>query len=179
MSAQKTKSQSPKGKRGKGKPQGLNPKQLRFVKEYLVDRNGAQAAIRAGYSKHTARTIANELLTKPDIRAAVDKGEEEITKSTELSRDYVINGLMANAERAMQYREVLDKDGKPTGEFRYEGQVANKSYELLGKAIGIFVDRQKIEYDEATLSALLNSMPPELADAMRRELALALSRKRG
>jgi hypothetical protein len=36
---------------------------------------------------------------------------------------------------------VLDRDGRPTGEYRYEGQVANKALELLGKEIGMFVDR--------------------------------------
>ena len=177
MSAQATK--SPKGQYGKGKPQGLNPKQLRFVKEYLVDRNGAQAAIRAGYSKHTARTIANQLLTKLDIRAAVQKGEDELTKSTQLSRDYVINGLMANAERAMQYREVLDKLGNPTGEFEYQGQVANKSYELLGKTLNMFTETRRIEFDEATLNAILSGLPAGLGEAVRAELSRIISSKRG
>ena len=35
--------------------QALTPKQQRFVEEYLVDLNGAQAAVRAGYSVHTAK----------------------------------------------------------------------------------------------------------------------------
>jgi phage terminase small subunit len=32
----------------------LTPKQRRFVDEYLMDLNATQAAIRAGYSTHTA-----------------------------------------------------------------------------------------------------------------------------
>lgn len=176
MSAQATK--SPKGQYGKGKPQGLNPKQLRFVKEYLVDRNGAQAAIRAGYSKHTARTIANQLLTKLDIRAAVQRGEDELTKSTQLTREYVINGLQANAERAMQYREVLDKDGKPTGEFKYEGQVANRAYELLGKTLNMFTETRRIEFDEGTLNAILAGLPAGISEAVRAELGRLISSKR-
>lgn len=153
----------------------LTLKQKRFVSEYLVDHNATQAAKRVGYHPKMAAV----LMAKHSIKEAVRKEEERLKEKTELTREYVLSGLMANAERAMQYREVLDREGRPTGEFVYEGNVANRSYELLGKALGIFVDRQKIEYDEATLSALLNSMPPELADAMRRELALALSRKRG
>ena len=47
----------------------LTPKQQRFIEEYLVDMNGTQAAIRAGYSAQTARAIASENLRKPAIAA--------------------------------------------------------------------------------------------------------------
>ena len=40
----------------------LNRQQQRFVEEYLVDLNGTQAAIRAGYSAKTANPAA----AKPD-----------------------------------------------------------------------------------------------------------------
>ena len=45
----------------------LNDKQEMFCREYLVDLNATQAAIRAGYSDKTARKIGSENLTKPDI----------------------------------------------------------------------------------------------------------------
>ena len=43
----------------------LTAKQARFVEEYLVDLNGTQAAIRAGYSPKTAAATASRLLRKP------------------------------------------------------------------------------------------------------------------
>ena len=43
----------------------LTDKQRRFVEEYLVDLNATQAAIRAGYSKRTARQTGAENLSKP------------------------------------------------------------------------------------------------------------------
>ena len=49
----------------------LTPKQQRFVEEYLIDLNATQAAIRAGYSKHTAHSIGHENLSKPEIVAAL------------------------------------------------------------------------------------------------------------
>lgn len=49
----------------------LTAKQARFVQEYLIDLNATQAAIRAGYSKKTAKSIGQENLTKPDIHAAI------------------------------------------------------------------------------------------------------------
>lgn len=39
----------------------LTNKQKLFVKEYLIDLNAAQAAIRAGYSKNTASDIGSQL----------------------------------------------------------------------------------------------------------------------
>ena len=41
----------------------LNPKQKRFVSEYLIDLNAKQAAIRAGYSPKTAEVQASRLLS--------------------------------------------------------------------------------------------------------------------
>lgn len=51
----------------------LNPKQARFVTEYLVDLNGAAAAIRAGYSENRAKQAAYELLEREDVKAAIDE----------------------------------------------------------------------------------------------------------
>ncbi|MES2620231.1 MAG: terminase small subunit [Bacteroidota bacterium] len=47
----------------------LNERQKRFCEEYIACKfNGTQAAINAGYSEKTARSIAAENLTKPDIQ---------------------------------------------------------------------------------------------------------------
>ena len=54
--------------------------------------------------------------------------------------------LIENANRALQVEAVTDREGKPTGEYRYEGSVANRALELLGKEVGMFVDR--IEADQ-------------------------------
>ena len=38
----------------------------------------------------------------------------------------------------------LDKERKPTGEYRYDGNVANRALELLGKQQGMFIDRHEV-----------------------------------
>ncbi|WP_259343218.1 terminase small subunit [Bordetella avium] len=53
----------------------LIAKQRRFMEEYLVDLNATQAAIRAGYSKKTARQIGEENLSQPDIAKAVQEAQ--------------------------------------------------------------------------------------------------------
>ena len=74
-------------------PMKLTPKQARFVQEYLIDLNAAQAAIRAGYSAKTARVIGHENLTNPDIAAAIEKAMAERAERTRLTADWVIDEL--------------------------------------------------------------------------------------
>ena len=51
---------------------------------------------------------------------------------------------MENVERAMEAIPVLDAAGNPTGKYVYNGNVANRALELLGKEQGMFVDRKEI-----------------------------------
>ena len=59
----------------------MTPKQALFVKEYLVDLNAAQAAIRAGYS---SKTSAWRLLRHREVAAAVAAAKAE--RSAKLDR---------------------------------------------------------------------------------------------
>lgn len=69
---------------------GLNDKQRQFCAEYIVDLNGTQAAIRAGYSAKTARAIAQELLVKPEVVAKVQALMDERASRTQVTADRVI-----------------------------------------------------------------------------------------
>lgn len=71
----------------------LKAKQQTFCEEYLVDLNGAQAAIRAGYSEKTARTIASELLTKPNIQDCIQQLMDKRSKSTEITAERVLQEI--------------------------------------------------------------------------------------
>ena len=62
-------------KGGDGK---LNERQRRFADEYIISRNATQAAIKAGYSDKTARSIGQRLLTKVDISEYIKKRTEEL-----------------------------------------------------------------------------------------------------
>lgn len=68
----------------------LTDKQARFVEEYLIDLNATQAAIRAGYSADTAKSIGSENLTKPDIQIAIEKAQSERSKRTQITADMVL-----------------------------------------------------------------------------------------
>lgn len=66
----------------------LNEKQKKFTLEYLIDNNGTQAAIRAGYGAKNARQQASDLLTKPYIQDEIKKyiGIMEIRTSINAER---------------------------------------------------------------------------------------------
>jgi phage terminase small subunit len=98
-------------------PMKLTPKQARFVQEYLIDLNAAQAAIRAGYSAKTARVIGHENLTKPDIAAAIKKAMAERAERTELTADWVVDELRKIAGANMADYMKANPAGDPYLDF--------------------------------------------------------------
>jgi len=76
----------------------MTPKQAAFVSEYMIDHNGTQAAIRAGYSKRTARQQAVELLAADDIRHAIQAAE----LSAQLRNSITLDDLLSELEDARQ-----------------------------------------------------------------------------
>ncbi len=65
---------------------------------------------------------------------------EARSKRTEVDQDWIVERLVENVKRAMQLEAVTDREGKPTGEHVYQGSVANKALELLGRHQGMFTD---------------------------------------
>lgn len=122
----------------------LTPKQAAFWEEYLVDLNATQAAIRAGYSEKTAYAQGQRLLKNVEIQKAIQDGMAARSERTQVTQDWVIQKLTENVERSMQSEPVMQKKGNEwveTGEYQYQGSVANKALELLGKHLGMFVDK--------------------------------------
>ena len=90
----------------------LTDKQARFVEEYLVDLNATQAAIRAGYSIDTARQIASENLSKPNIADAIAEAQAARSARTQITVDAVVAelGKLAFANMADFMRAGIDGD---------------------------------------------------------------------
>lgn len=151
----------------------LTAKQQRFVEEYLIDLNGTQAAIRAGYSKKTANVISSENLAKPNISAEIVRLRAARSKRTEVTADSVVEALAA--VRDMDVADIMTDDWglKPISEWPDEWrrnisgldvlEIARggedavmsvlkkikwpdklKTLELLGRHAGAFVDRHEL-----------------------------------
>lgn len=73
--------------------ESLTPKQVQFCYEYLIDFNATQAAIRAGYSEHTAQAIGWENLNKPFISELLSILREERKARAQKTGDDIIEEL--------------------------------------------------------------------------------------
>ncbi len=121
----------------------LTAKQEMFCKEYLVDLNATQAAIRAGYSEKTSYSIGQENLNKPELAEVIQKLFDKRSAKTEVTAEYVITSIKSVAERCMQAEQVLVQ-GEPTGEYKFDASGANKSLELLGRHLKLFTDKVEL-----------------------------------
>jgi phage terminase small subunit len=131
----------------------LTAKQQRFCDEYLLDLNATQAAIRAGYSKKTAKQIGQQNLTKLDLKEYIGKrmAEKEaalVADQTEVMR------YLTSVLRGQSVSEVVVVEG--TGDGCSEARTMQKApdekerlkaAELLGKAHMIFTDKVQQEID--------------------------------
>ena len=109
----------------------LNQRQRRFVDTFLVDGNGTQAAIRAGYSPTSARQIATRMMSKASIRAAVADGQGQSARRLQIERLDVIKGLLEAVEMA---RERCEPAGMIAG------------LREIGKMMGYYAPaRQEVE----------------------------------
>lgn len=145
----------------------LEPKQEAFVNAYFeCNLNATAAAKKAGYSKKTARQIASENLSKPDIQAHI---RARLNKEA-MSANEVLHRLAAIARS--DFGELVDDMGNPdiktareTGQTQIIKRIKQRSVtteqsdiaeteveildplkalELLGKAHGLFTDKTDI-----------------------------------
>ena len=103
----------------------LSPRQQRFVDEYLVDLNGQQAAIRAGYAPRSAVVTASRLLTRAKVREAIELGRRKLQERTEITAEWVIREIAANHQRALDLE-------------RPDISASNKALDMLGRVVGVF-----------------------------------------
>jgi phage terminase small subunit len=89
----------------------LRGKQARFVEEYLVDLNGTQAAIRAGYSAKTAQEQSSRLLSNVIVQAAIQAGRAALSTRTEITQDRVLKEYARIA--FLDPRKLFDGTGRP------------------------------------------------------------------
>lgn len=126
----------------------LTPKQEAFVLAYLKTGNATEA-YRTAYNPKTMSdeniwTEASKLLKHPKVAPRLAQLQAKVEERAIVSKEWVISRLVENVNRAMQAEEVTGADGEPTGLFRYEGSVANRALELLGKELKMFIDRKEV-----------------------------------
>jgi len=122
----------------------MTARQRRFIAEYLASGNGTQAAIRAGYSKHTAKEIASQNLTKPEIAAAIAEKQAEQVKRLEITADMIAAAAWEVAQRALDAVPVRDAKGKIVpGQWTCNLSAATPALALLAKRHREFSDKHE------------------------------------
>jgi phage terminase small subunit len=124
----------------------MNANQRRFIDEYLIDLNGSQAAIRAGYSARSARKTAYDLLAKPEIAEAVQAAMNERAARTAITQDRVLKELakigFSDIRKAVQWQPNVI--GMAEGEDGEERLVVTNQVQLVASS----------EIDDETAAAI-------------------------
>jgi hypothetical protein len=121
-----------------------NPRYETFVQALASGKNKTEAYEIAGYKSNDGN--ASTLAAKPEIQARLKEIKGASAAKVELTREWVLGKLIENHDRAVAAEE---------------GAIANRSLELLGKEIGMFIDRKEVRtgkldaIDDDQLAALI------------------------
>lgn len=123
----------------------MNRKQTLFVREYLIDLNATAAAVRAGYSKKTARQHAARLMTNVYIAGEIQKATQARLQRLEITADYVLRTVVSTIERCQQAEQVMFQGSPVPGMYKFDAANVLKGAELLGKYLKMFTDCVEVD----------------------------------
>lgn len=134
----------------------LTARQERFVEEYMIDLDAKNAAIRAGYSARSAKTLGPRLTKMKNVAARIEEEKARRARRTGITAERVLRELaqlaffdaskclgMLNGD--MEKMEELEREtasiaaikiGKGGIEIRFHDKT--RALELLGRHMGIF-----------------------------------------
>lgn len=160
----------------------LTEKQRAFVREYLVDLNGKQAAIRAGYAAASAEVQASRLLRNAQVKAAVDEALAARAERVEVKADDVLRELLrlarvdigeafdehhnlrplkemsAEVRRAIAGIEITALGGEKVGSItKVKFWPKVQALELLGKHLKLFTEKHE-HSGETGLTVVVQSL---------------------
>lgn len=154
-----------------------NAKHEHFAQLVSKGETPPRAYVIAGYSERGAAQSANRLLKDADIqsriarlRAAVEQpSRERAIEKAAVDKAWVLSQLVEVVKMGKQAEPVLDNEGNPSGEYKQNLAAANKALELVGKELGMFIDRKEVRTGalEALPTADLEAMENAI-DAIQR-----------
>lgn len=164
--------------------EGLNPKQKKFVAEYVLTLNATQSAITAGYSARTAKSQGQRLLTHDDVAAAIERARHALEIRSEITQERVLAELALLAFSDITHYEVDDAGNvkasatAPKYAMRAVSSIKRKTFtskdgvsreveiklwdkpgplKLAGRHVGLFPDRVEIAQAEDKPLAIIVS----------------------
>jgi phage terminase small subunit len=146
----------------------LTINQQKFADYYLANGCNATKAYMDTYVKageDTAKVNGCRMLKNTYVHEYILKRQAEIQEKTQVTQEYCVMNLKEVVERCLQHKAVMEYNktsGKyePTGEFTFDSIGANKALELLGKTLGIYIDKtdNTLNADTGLLSSILSQL---------------------
>ncbi len=157
---------------------GLTVKQERYVQGLFKGLSQRQAYKEAfenslNWKDSTIDSRASELSKDSEILGRLKELQQEEAQKNKWTREKLIQEFEEVKNRCMTAIPVLNSEGVPTGEYKFEHSGANKSLENIGKLMGMYID--KIESKNINLNKDIDNLTPEEID---KEIQL-LSKKLG
>lgn len=139
-------------------PGELRGRRLTFADLYLVSGNATESYRGAGFKAKTARAAiasASRLLKVAAVAAYIAAKQKKISELLEVEAGWVRRELIRNHDRAHAGVPIVNAAGDIVGH-RPDLHASNRALELLGKSIGMFVDRHELEVTINDLSDRLS-----------------------
>lgn len=134
------------GRNGDAVMARLTERQRRFADYYIETGNATESAIRAGYSKKTAKEMGHENLTKPHLREYIDKRLEEMAEKRIMNAEEAMQLLTAIARNEEKEEVVLFGEGGSVIEEKgISAKDRLKAIELIGKRYAMWTEKQQVE----------------------------------
>lgn len=124
----------------------MTPRQQKFCDEYLISGNAAEAAIKAGYSRKTAKQTGSENLAKPDLRAYIDEQLAKIHSAKIADAEEVMKYLTSvmRGEHTEQVLKLVGEGVQTVTDIDVSAKERLKAAELIGKRYALFSDKMDL-----------------------------------
>ena len=125
----------------------MTPRQQKFCDEYLIRGNATEAAIKAGYSRKTAKQTGSENLSKPDLRAYIDEQLAKIHSAKIADAEEVMKYLTSvmRGEHTEQVLKLVGEGVQTVTDIDVSAKERLKAAELIGKRYGLFTEKVGLE----------------------------------
>ena len=125
----------------------MTPRQQKFSDEYLISGNATDAAIKAGYSRKTAKQTGSENLSKPDLRAYIDEQLAKIHSAKIADAEEVMKYLTSvmRGEHTEQVLKLVGEGVQTVTDIDVSAKERLKAAELIGKRYGLFTEKVGLE----------------------------------
>lgn len=132
-----------------------NAKHEQFAQYVSNGDSATKSYILAGYSEKGAEQNSSRLIRNDEVLGRIEylrqtkaqihkEAVEKAVEASGLTKEWVINQLIDNVKIAKAADPVCDENGNPIGEYKTNLAAANKALELLGKEIGMFIERKEV-----------------------------------